>query len=218
VKLVEERDRRIVARKADVRDQNAVQTVLAEGVAEFGRVDIVLANAGIMAMLGDASHTIEAWHESIDVMLTGVLHTCEAAIPRLLEQGQGGSIVITSSLAGLRAPMRTLDMKSLGALGYFAAKHGVVGLMRAYANALGPYSIRVNTVHPTGVNTPMIANPEFMALAAEKPEWMEAMRNALPVPMIEAEDVSNAIIYLCSDLGRFITGTTMPVDAGAANF
>ena len=218
VKLVEERDRRIVARKADVRDQNAVQAVLAEGVSEFGRVDIVLANAGIMAMLGDAAHTTEAWHQSIDVMLTGVLHTCEAAIPRLIEQGEGGSIVITSSLAGLRAPMRTLDMKSLGTLGYFAAKHGVVGLMRAYANALGPYSIRVNTVHPTGVNTPMIANPEFMALAAEKPEWMEAMRNSLPVPMIEAEDVSNAIIYLCSDLGRFVTGTTMPVDAGAANF
>jgi SDR family mycofactocin-dependent oxidoreductase len=218
VKLVEERDRRIVARKADVRDPGAVQSVLDEGVAEFGRVDIVLANAGIMSMLGEAAHRIEAWHESIDVMLTGVLHTCEAAIPRLVEQGQGGSIVITSSLAGLRAPMRTLDMKSLGALGYFAAKHGVVGLMRAYANVLGPYSIRVNTVHPTGVNTPMIVNPEFMALAAEKPEWMEAMRNSLPVPMIEAEDVSNAIIYLCSDLGRFITGVTMPVDAGASNF
>ena len=217
-KLVEERDRRIVARKADVRDQSAVQAVLDEGVSEFGRVDIVLANAGIMSMIGEGSHRIEAWHESIDVMLTGVLYTCEAAIPHLIEQGEGGSIVITSSLAGLRAPMRTLDMKSLGALGYFAAKHGVVGLMRAYANALGPYSIRVNTVHPTGVNTPMVANPEFMAMAQEHPEWMEAMRNALPVPMIESEDVSNAILYLCSDAGRFITGVTMPVDAGAANF
>ena len=218
VKLVEERDRRVVARKADVRDQAAVQAVLDEGVSEFGRVDIVLANAGIMGVIGEVGRTPAAWHEAIDVMLTGVLHTCEAAIPHLIEQGEGGSIVITSSLAGLRAPMRTLDMKSLGMLGYFAAKHGVVGLMRAYANALGPYSIRVNTVHPTGVNTPMIANPEFMTLAQEQPEWMEAMRNALPVPMIEAEDVSNAILYLCSDAGRFITGVTMPVDAGAANF
>lgn len=218
VKLVEERDRRVVARKADVRDQGAVQAVLDEGVSEFGRVDIVLANAGIMGVIGEVGRSPAAWHEAIDVMLTGVLHTCEAAIPRLVEQGEGGSIVITSSLAGLRAPMRTLDMKSLGMLGYFAAKHGVVGLMRAYANALGPYSIRVNTVHPTGVNTPMIANPEFMALAQEQPEWMEAMRNALPVPMIEAEDVSNAILYLCSDAGRFITGVTMPVDAGAANY
>ena len=218
VKLVEERDRRIVARKADVRDQGAVRAVLDEGVAEFGRVDIVLANAVIMGAIGDVSQSLAAWHEAIDVMLTGVLYTCEAAIPRLIEQGEGGSIVITSSLAGLRAPMRTLDMKSLGILGYIAAKHGVVGLMRAYANALGPYSVRVNTVHPTGVNTPMIANPEFMALAQEQPEWMEAMRNALPVPMIEAEDVSNAIIYLCSDAGRYITGVTMPVDAGAANY
>ncbi len=90
--------------------------------------------------------------------------------------------------------------------------------MRAYANALGPYGIRVNTVHPTGVNTPMVANPEFMALATEHPEFMEAMRNALPVPMVEPEDITNAILYLCSDAGRYVTGSTMPVDAGAANY
>ena len=218
VKLVEERDRRIVARKADVRDLDAVQAVLAEGVAEFGRVDIVLANAGIMPIVGEPSQGIAAWHEAVDIMLTGVLYTCEAAIPRLIEQGEGGSIVITSSLAGLRAPMRTMDMKSPGLLGYFAAKHGVVGLMRAYANVLAPYSVRVNTVHPTGVNTPMVANPEFMAHATAHPEFMEAMRNALPVPMVEAEDISNAILFLCSDAGRYITGATLPVDAGAANY
>ena len=218
VKLVEECDQRIVARKADVRDHGAVQAVFEEGVAEFGRVDIVLANAGIMPIIGEQGQRLDAWHEAIDIMLTGVLHTCEAAIPRLVEQGEGGSIVITSSLAGLRAPMRTLDMKSNGLLGYFAAKHGVVGLMRAYANALGPYGIRVNTVHPTGVNTPMVVNPEFMNLAAERPEFMEAMRNILPVPMVEPEDVSNAIVYLCSDAGRFVTGATLPVDAGAAAF
>ena len=217
-KLVEERDRRILARKADVRDLAAVQAVFDEGVSEFGRVDIVLANAGLMSIIGDQSQTVAAWQDAIDVMLTGVFHTCEAAIPRLIEQGQGGSIVITSSLAGLRAPMRTLDMKSHGMLGYFAAKHGVIGLMRAYANVLGPYSVRVNTVHPTGVNTPMIANPEFMAHATEHPGFMEAMRNALPVMMIEAEDVSNAIVFLCSDAGRYISGVALPVDAGAANY
>jgi len=218
VKMVEGLDRRIVARKADVRDAEAVQAVFAEGVAEFGHVDIVLANAGIMPIIGEQGQTAAAWHESIDIMLTGVYHTIEAAIPTMIEQGRGGSIVITSSLAGLRAPMRTLDMKSAGLLAYIAAKHGVVGLMRSYANVLAPYFIRVKTVHPTGVNTPMVANPEFMTLAQEVPEFMEAMRNALPVPMIQAEDVSNAIIYLCSELGRYITGTTMPVDAGAANF
>jgi len=217
-KLVEERDRRIVARKADVRDLAAVQSVLEEGVSEFGRVDIVLANAGVMPIVGDQSQTAAAWHEAIDIMLTGVFHTCEAAIPHLIEQGQGGSIVITSSLAGLRAPMRTMDMKSNGMLGYFAAKHGVVGLMRAYANVLGPYSVRVNTIHPTGVNTPMVANPEFMAHATEHPGFMEAMRNALPVMMVESEDVSNAIVFLCSDAGRYISGVALPVDAGAANY
>jgi SDR family mycofactocin-dependent oxidoreductase len=218
VKLVEECDRRIVARKADVRDLGAVQAVFDEGVAEFGRVDIVLANAGIMPIIGEPGQRVAAWHEAIDIMLTGVWHTCEAAIPRLVEQGEGGSIVITSSLAGLRAPMRTMDMKSNGLLGYFAAKHGVIGLMRAYANVLGPYRIRVNTVHPTGVNTPMVANPEFMTLATERPEFMEAMRNILPVPMVEPEDISNAILYLCSDAGRYVTGTTLPVDAGAAAY
>ena len=218
VKTVEALDRRIVARKADVRDPEAVKAVFAEGVAEFGRVDIVLANAGIMPIIGEQGQLPAAWHESIDIMLTGVYHTIEAAIPTLIEQQRGGSIVITSSLAGLRAPMRTMEMKSAGLLAYIAAKHGVVGLMRAYANVLGPYSIRVNTVHPTGVNTPMVVNPEFMGLAQEVPEFMEAMRNILPVPMIQPEDVSNAILYLCSDAGRYITGTTMPVDAGAATF
>jgi SDR family mycofactocin-dependent oxidoreductase len=218
VKLVEDLGRRIVARPADVRDLDAVQAVFDEGLAEFGRVDIVLANAGIMPIIGEPSTRLAAWHEAIDIMLTGVLYTIEAAIPTLIAQGDGGSVVITSSLAGLRAPMRTMDMKSPGLLGYFASKHGVVGLMRAYANVLAPYGIRCNTVHPTGVNTPMVANPEFGALAAERPEFVEAMRNALPVPMVEPEDISNAILYLCSDAGRYVTGAAMPVDAGAANY
>jgi len=216
VKSVEEQDRRIVARKADVRDFDAVRAVFDEGVDTFGRVDIVLANAGIMPIIGDPSQQMSAWHEAIDIMLTGVLYTIEAAVPTLIDQRQGGSIVITSSLAGLRAPMRTMDMKSLGLLGYFAAKHGVVGLMRAYANVLGPYGIRVNTIHPTGVNTPMVANPAFMTLTQEHPEFMEAMRNVLPVQMVQPEDISSAIVYLCSDAGRYITGVTLPVDAGAA--
>ena len=214
VHLVEKLDRRIVARKADVRDQGAVQRVLEEGLDQFGRVDIVLANAGIMPVIGEASRRRAAWHDAIDVMLTGVLHTCEAAIPSLIEQGSG-SIVITSSTAGLKGLLRTLDLKSDGLLGYIAAKHGVVGLMRAYANVLGPYGIRCNTVHPTGVNTPMVANPEFAALVEEHPSLVEAMRNVLPVPMVDPEDVSNAIVYLVSDAGRYITGATLPVDAGA---
>jgi SDR family mycofactocin-dependent oxidoreductase len=214
VKLVESQDRRIVARKADVRDQAAVQAVLDEGIAELGRVDIVLANAGIMPLIGEQARQRKAWHDCLDVLLTGVLHTCEAAIPTLISQGAGGSIVITSSTAGFKGPIRTLDIKNDGYLGYVAAKHGVVGLMRSYANALGPYSIRCNTVHPTGVNTPMVVNPAFSAAVEETPGLVDGMHNVLPVDVIEPEDVSNAILYLCSQAGRCVTGITMPVDAG----
>jgi SDR family mycofactocin-dependent oxidoreductase len=216
VKQVEALDRRIVARKADVRDQAAVQAVFDEGIAELGRVDIVLANAGIMPIIGEKARPIQAWHDCIDSMLTGVLYTCEAAIPTLLEQNEGGSIIITSSTAGLKAPVRTLGTKNNGLLGYIAAKHGVVGLMRAYANSLGPYSIRCNSIHPTGVNSPMVANPEFAAYAEEEPSLMDAMHNTLPIPLVEPVDISNAIVYLCSEAGRYVNGVQLPVDAGAS--
>jgi SDR family mycofactocin-dependent oxidoreductase len=211
VKLVEDLDRRIVAREADVRDTAAVQAVVEEGVREFGRLDVVCANAGIVTFAENAwSLTDEQWDEMLAVNLTGVWKTVRAAVPAMIDAGNGGCIVLTSSTAGVKG------MAGIGH--YVSAKHGVVGLMRTLAVELAQHSIRVNTVHPTGVNTPMIANPEFMTLAQEQPEWMEAMRNSLPVPMIEAEDVSNAILYLCSDAGRYITGVAMPVDAGAANF
>jgi SDR family mycofactocin-dependent oxidoreductase len=215
VTLVEALDRRIVARRADVRDQDQVQAVLDDGLAELGRVDIVVANAGIMPIIGEPATRRQAWHDAIDIMLTGVLNTCEAAIPALIDQGDGGSIVITSSVAGLKGPVRTLPIKTDGMLGYIAAKHGVVGLMRAYANALGPYRIRCNTVHPTGVNTPMIANQHFAGLAQAEPELVAAMRNVLPIPCVEPEDISNAVAYLVSEGGRYVTGVAMPVDAGA---
>jgi SDR family mycofactocin-dependent oxidoreductase len=215
VKEVEALGRRIVAEKADVRDQAGVQAIFDRGVDELGRCDIVLANAGIMPIVGEPSRVRQAWHDSIDVMLTGVFHTCEAAIPTLLAQGDGGCIVITSSTAGTKGPMRTLDVKSDGTLGYIAAKHGVVGLMRSYANALGPYKIRCNTVHPTGVSSPMTANEQVFAFMTEHPEIGESMHNILPTDLIEPEDISNMMVFLCSDAGRYITGATVHVDAGA---
>jgi SDR family mycofactocin-dependent oxidoreductase len=214
VKLVEAEGRRIVARQADVRDQAAVEEVLEAGLSEFGRVDIVLANAGIMPIVGDGSKEVPAWHDAIDVMLTGVLYTIEAAIPSMIERAEGGSIVITSSVTGLKGPTRSVRVKTYGMLGYVAAKHGVIGLMRAYANALGPLGIRVNTVHPTAVNTPMVVNEGFMGAADHFPELFEAMTNVLPVSLIEPEDVSEAIAYLVSDAGRYVTGAVFPVDAG----
>jgi NAD(P)-dependent dehydrogenase (short-subunit alcohol dehydrogenase family) len=129
----------------------------------------------------------------------------------MIEQGDGGAIVLTSSTQGLSG--RGGD--GGGAMsGYAAAKHGVVGLMRTFAHWLAPHSIRVNTVHPTGVNTPMVVNPQLEAWMAANPEKGDALANLLPVEMVEAVDISNAILYLVSDAGRYVSGVTLPVDAG----
>jgi SDR family mycofactocin-dependent oxidoreductase len=216
-RLVEKTGRRIVARQADVRDFDAVSEVLAEGLAELGRLDIVLANAGIMAMLGEQGQQRQAFYDSVDVLLTGVFHTCEAAIPVLIEQDQGGAIVITSSTLGLKglAPNRKTAVS--GYMGYTAAKHGLVGLMRAYANALAPHSIRCNTVHPTGVNSPMVVNDGFSRFMEENPEAAVGLVNPLPVELLDVSDVSKAILFLCSSDAQYITGVTLPVDGGMCN-
>jgi SDR family mycofactocin-dependent oxidoreductase len=209
-KQVEALDRRIFTAQADVRDTAALKEAFDAGVAELGPVDIVLANAGIAPMGLHEPHG--AWQDVIDVNLTGVFNTVEIAIPSMIERGQGGAIVLTSSTAGING----IGGPTGGGLGYTAAKHGVVGLMRSYANNLAQYSIRVNTVHPTGVNTPMIVNEAMQ-------EWLEqagessALTNALPVPMVEPVDISNAIAWLVSDDARYVTGVTLPVDAGFTN-
>jgi SDR family mycofactocin-dependent oxidoreductase len=210
VKAVEGLDRRIVAEQADVRDAAAVRRVLANGLAQFGHVDIVLANAGIATMVGDRADDDSAWHDSIDVMLSGVYNTCRAAIPAMIERREGGAIVITSSTAGLKG----MGTGTAGSLGYTASKHGVVGLMRALAIDLAPHFIRVNTVHPTGVNTPMVANEAFLDFVMTHPKEAEGMQNLIPVAMIEPEDVSAAIAWLVSDEAQYVTGITLPVDAG----
>jgi len=216
-RLVEKTGRRIVARQADVRDFDAVSEVLAEGLSELGRLDFVLANAGIMAMLGEQGRQRRAFYDSVDVLLTGVFHTCEAAIPVLIEQDQGGAIVITSSTAGLKGLAPNRKVAASGYLGYTAAKHGVVGLMRAYANALAPHRIRCNTVHPTGVNSPMVVNDAFARFIEENPEGTVGMINALPVELLDVSDISKAIVFLCSPDAQYITGVTLPVDAGLCN-
>jgi SDR family mycofactocin-dependent oxidoreductase len=215
VAAVEKLDRRIVARQADVRDEDAVRDVLAEGVRELGRVDIVVANAGIAPFMGEIGNSPGAWHDAIDIMLTGVLHTIEPALPIMVEQGDGGSIVIISSIAGLQGKTLDLDIANRGYLGYHAAKHGVVGLMRVWANVLGPHRIRVNTVHPTGTNTPLAVNDQFVEYLAQKPRFIKASRNAIPVPMVEPADVSAAVVWLSGNGSKFVTGTAVPVDAGA---
>ncbi|HEY9242332.1 MAG TPA: mycofactocin-coupled SDR family oxidoreductase [Streptosporangiaceae bacterium] len=209
VKAVEGLGRRIVAREADVRDEAGLRAAFDAGVAELGPVDIVLANAGIAPMaLGEERH--EAWQDVIDVNLTGVFNTVEIAKPAMIERGQGGAIVLTSSTAGING----IGGDTRGGLGYTASKHGLVGLMRSYANILAPHNIRVNSVHPTGVRTPMVVNEIMEAFLASDPHMSQGMANALPVDMVEPVDISNAIVFLVSDDGRFVTGVALPVDAG----
>jgi SDR family mycofactocin-dependent oxidoreductase len=215
VRQVEALDRRIVARKADVRDLTGLQAAFDEGLAEFGHVDTVVANAGI-ATYGKAWElTGEQWKDMVDVNLTGVFHTAKVAIPSMIETGRGGSILFTSSIGGLKGIQNVAH--------YVACKHGIVGLMRTLANELGPYSIRVNTIHPTNVDTIMIQNPGTWAMFSPgdpEPSQEKAMPgflslNTLPVPWIEPVDISNAVLFLASDEARYVTGVTFPVDAGA---
>jgi SDR family mycofactocin-dependent oxidoreductase len=206
VKLVEDLDRRIVAREADVRDAAAVRAVVDEGVRELGRLDVVAANAGIVSFAENTwSITDDQWDAMLAVNLTGVWKTVRAAVPAMIEAGNGGSIVLTSSTAGL---------KGMGRIGhYVTAKHGIVGLMRALAVELAPHSIRVNTVHPTGVDTPMVVN-DYTAQFTERASEQSNMYNLLPVELIESVDISNAIVWLASDEARYVTGVALPVDAG----
>ena len=216
VKEVEALDRRIIATEADVRDYSAVKAALDDGVAQLGRLDIVVANAGIGSFARAEELPEQAWQDMIDTNLTGAWHAAKAAIPHLRAGGRGGSIILTSSDLGLRAVENMVH--------YVAAKHGMVGLMRTLALELAPDMIRVNSVHPTIVNTDMIQNAPTYALFApdleEKDRTKERLAerfqamNAMPVPWAEPLDISNAVLWLASDESRYVTGVTLPVDAG----
>jgi SDR family mycofactocin-dependent oxidoreductase len=207
VKEVQALGRRIVARIADVRDEQALAAAFNEGVTELGTVDIVIANAGIAPL--SVEEAPGAWNDVLDVNLTGVFHTVEVAKPGLLAQG-GGCIVLVGSAAGLSGAMNG----SRAELAYTAAKHGLAGLMKAYANALAPQSIRVNAVHPTGVATPMLMNQATADFFAANPSGAARLANALPVDLIEAVDVSRAIVWLASGEARYVTGVDLPIDGG----
>ena len=213
-KEVEATGRRILAREVDVRDLAGLQEVVADGVSAFGRLDIVLANAGIVSY-GELVELDEAtWQEMIDVNLTGVWKTVRAACPAIIESGRGGAVVMTSSTAGLKA------LHTLGH--YVAAKHGVIGLMRNLANELAPHKIRVNAIAPTNVDTVMLKNPGVYRMFRpdiDEPTEEDAYEgfvehHLIKEPWIERDDVSNAILYLVSDDGRFVTGTTLSIDLG----
>ncbi|NKY33232.1 mycofactocin-coupled SDR family oxidoreductase [Nocardia speluncae] len=214
VRQVQALGRRIITFEADVRDQDALNSAVTEGTAEFGRLDILCATAGISSAGPAVELNEDTWQTMLDVNLTGVWKTCKAAIPHMLGSGRGGSIVLISSIAGLRG--------LVGVGHYVAAKTGVVGLMRALAQELAESGIRVNTVHPANTRTTMIQNEGTMRSfcpgtdhpTQEQFEAGTASMHLLPVPMLEPADIANACLFLASDEARYITGVTLPVDAG----
>jgi len=212
-RLVEQAGRRCVAVQADVRDINALAAAADQGADELGGIDIVIANAGILPFARGTESLDEAaasWSDAVGVMLTGVFNTLRVTQERLVAQGRGGSVVIISSTAGLLGS----PGEAGGIAGYTASKHGVVGLMRGYAKLLGPHSIRVNTIHPTAVETPMIINEAFGSFVGDSKAMNALTTRVLPVNMIQPGDVSDAIVWLVSDAAKYVTGVTLPVDAG----
>jgi SDR family mycofactocin-dependent oxidoreductase len=209
VTLVEANGRRIIAAQADIRDADAVEQVVADGIREFGRLDIVIANAGIVRLTGGGDSR-QIFRDIVDVNLVGAWNTVQAAIPALIDGGRGGSIVITSSSAGLKGT----GTDRAGGQAYTASKRGLVGLMQVWANDLAQYSIRVNTIHPTGVATGMVLNETMAELFAANDPALGSMQNALPIQILAPEDIAGAVAWLVSDEAKFITGTAWPLDAG----
>ena len=212
-RMVEETGGRCVAVQADVRDSGQMKQAAERAISEFGRIDILLANAGIESFGPSWELTDEQWDEMLDVNLTGAFKSCRAVIPHMIER-KAGVIIITSSVAGLRGLSNQAH--------YCAAKHGVVGLMRSLALELAPHGIRVNTVHPSSVDTPIIKNQAMYTLFsggdpnATLEDVTPAFRelNLQDVPWMEPRDISNAMLWLASDEARYVTGTALPVDAG----
>jgi (+)-trans-carveol dehydrogenase len=214
--LVKGHNRRVFTAEVDVRDYDALKAAVDTGVEQMGRLDIIVANAGI----GNGGQTLDKtsetdWTAMIDVNLGGVWKTVKAGVPHILAGGRGGSIILTSSVGGLKAYPHTGH--------YVAAKHGVVGLMRTFAVELGAQNIRVNSVHPTNVNTPLFMNEGTMKLFRPDlenpgPDDMKVvaqLMHTLPIGWVEPADIANAVLFLASDEARYITGVTLPVDGGS---
>ena len=216
ISMVESQGRRMIGQKADVRDFTQVRKAVDGGVAVFGRLDIVCVNAGIAPMSFtrlSVEDQLDQWGNALAVNLTGAYYTARVTIPHIVSGGRGGSIIFTSSTGGLRG----FGTDAAGVLGYSASKHGVVGLMRSLANHLAPHSIRVNSIHPTGVRTMMAVNPAMIEWLESHPEGGSHFDNPMPTEMLEPEDISDAVAFLASDKAKWITGVTLPVDVGFTN-
>ncbi|MDZ7882633.1 MAG: mycofactocin-coupled SDR family oxidoreductase [Mycobacterium sp.] len=211
--MVRDNGGRIVTAVADVRDLRAMQAAVDHGVSLLGEVSVVIANAGVVGMGLSDPLDQDVYRDIVDTNLLGVWHTIATTAPSMIRGGIGGSMVLISSMQGLVG--RGGD-GSAATFAYAASKHGVVGLMRSAAYAYGSHNIRVNTVHPTGVATPMIFNEHMAQMFAANPQGTAMAGNLLPVPYVDPQDVTNAVLFLISEGARYMTGSTLPVDAGFA--
>lgn len=209
-RMVEREGRGIVSRVADVRDQAALDAAVAEGIDRFGRLDVIVANAAVASYYKLWEVPEEHWATTLDVNLTGVWRTIKAGLPPMIEAGNGGAITLISSAAGLRG---------FAYLGHYAAcKHGLVGMMRSLVFEVGPYDIRVNTVHPGAVDTIMGRDTDVVRIIEESPDETRAYVGPRPIGggMQQPDDISDAVLWISSDEARFVTGVTLPVDGGSA--
>ena len=210
MRLVESQGGAMIGTKADVREYAAIKTAVDQGVERYGRLDIVIANAGIVRLGDEPDDFLSVWNDIIATNLTGVFHTVKATTQHLIDGGEGGSIVITSSSAGLKGT----GTPKTGGAAYTAAKRGLVGYMQVLANELAKHMIRVNTIHPTGVATGMTMNETMAKMFSSGDPALSSMQNALPIEILQPEDIANAVAWLVSDQANFITGVALPLDAG----
>ncbi len=211
-RLVEGQGRKILAREVDVRDDAALRELVADGMEQFGRLDIVVANAGVLSWGRIWELTDEQWDAVIDVNLTGTWRTLRATVPAMIEAGNGGSIVVVSSSAGLKA--------TPGNGHYSASKHGLTALTNTLAIELGEYGIRVNSIHPYSVETPMIEPEAMMEIFARHPSFVHSFP---PMPVqpngfMAADEVAHVVAWLAGDGSGTLTGTQIPVDKGALKY
>jgi len=208
IELVRGLGRKILARQCDVRDAGALAAIATQAQITFGRIDVLVANAGVIAAPRPLMELpFESFQITMEVNVYGAFHSCRAVVPHMIAGGRGGSIILTSSILGLKAYPNTVH--------YTASKHAVTGMMKAMAIELAPHFIRVNSLHPTTVDTPMLTALRPAHLTVEQNEARLTGLNTLPVPWVEGADISSAAIFLASDESRYLTGVALPVDAGA---
>lgn len=220
-RVVEATGQRVMAREADIRDLAVLENIVAEAIAVFGRLDVLVANAGVLSWGRVWELCADEWDTVVDINLSGTWRTVRAAVPAMIDAGHGGSIIIVSSSAGLKA--------TPGNAHYSASKAGLVALTNALALEVGEFGIRVNSIHPYSVNTPMVDPAEMAKMFGQHPTFLHSFApmalkdvrrdgHTSRMDFLEPTDISDVVAYLAADGARSITGTQLAVDRGVLKY